>query len=156
MANAQSVVSAVTAASVAVASVDPSAAVAQTSPADPTPMGCLKGNGLKPWQPVPMRHPASRPASNKPRAALDRRSRVNVDPVAATATVDHVPNVASAMTAANAPSALNPLDERTQQPTKRPPPSRASLTSPQAHPRPTPDPARTSPPALHPYRQKHL
>lgn len=52
------VVSAMNAASVAVASVDPSAAVAQTSPADPTPMVCQKGNGLTPWHLVPMRLPA--------------------------------------------------------------------------------------------------
>jgi len=105
-------------------------------------MVCLKGNGLMPWQLVPMRLPASNPASSRLRPELDRKSRANGALVGGTVTVGLAQSVASAVTVA---SALNPLDERTLQPTKRPPPSRASLTSPQVHPRPAPDPVRNSP-----------
>ena len=124
-------------ASVAVASVDPSVAVAQTSPPGLTPMAYLKCNGLTLWHLVLRGLPASNPASSKLTAALDRKSRANGALVGGTVTVDHAQSVANAVTVANEPSAPNPSHARKPQLTKRPPPSRASLTSQPAQPRQT-------------------
>ena len=143
-ANAGSVVSAMTAASVAVASVDPSAAVAQTSPGDLTPLVCQKGNGLTPWHLVPMRLPVSSPAISRLRAALALQRRANGAPVAATATVDPARSAGSAVTGANAPSELSPWNVRTPQAARPPLQSLGSLTSQLAHLRPASDPAQTS------------
>ena len=132
-----SVVSAMTGASVAAASVDPSAAAARTSSPGLTPMAHLKCNGLMPWQLVPMRLPASNPASSRLRPELDRKSRANGALVGGTVTVGLAQSVASAVTVANAPSALNPQDARKRRPTKSPPASRASLISQRAQPRQT-------------------
>ena len=81
-------------ASVAVASVDPSVAVAQTSPPGLTPMAYLKCNGLTLWHLVLRGLPASNPASSKLTAALDRKSRANGALVGGTVTVDHAQSVA--------------------------------------------------------------
>jgi hypothetical protein len=143
MVSAESVVSATTEASVAAASVDPNVAVARTNPAGQKPMVCLRDNRLKPLPPLPMLDQASSPASNKPRVALERKSHANAAPVAVT--VDHVRNAASAMTGANAPSALNPSGAKLLQSTKRPRLSRANLTSQRAHPRQLLDRAPISP-----------
>ncbi|NDH54780.1 MAG: hypothetical protein EBY24_23035, partial [Betaproteobacteria bacterium] len=99
---------AMTAASVAVASVDPSAVAGQTSPPSQTPMAHLKRNGLTPWHLVPMRLPASSPAISRLRAAFALKRRANGARVAATVTVDPARSVASAVTGANAPSERNP------------------------------------------------